>query len=190
MLAADLIASILNNDKAALKAAFDNYYPRLAPIALRYGKNQSQADEIIAQGFYAVLNKLKNERQAPLDLDFFIEREFISECIAFIKAIRSEYYVSSTVYAPGDATTKNYDLFDSNDAIDYKQIDNEILIKCLQQLVPSQRLIFNLHVVDGFTLQEAAALLESSEGTIKSNLEKARFNLQKNIEKTLKSEKS
>jgi RNA polymerase sigma-70 factor (ECF subfamily) len=52
--------------------------------------------------------------------------------------------------------------------------------------VPSQRLIFNLHVIDGFSIQESAFILETSEETIKSNLEKARFNLQKNIERKLK----
>lgn len=57
-------------------------------------------------------------------------------------------------------------------------------------MVPSQRLIFNLHVIDGFGLSEASALLESSEETVKSNLEKARFNFQKNIEKSFKNIKA
>ena len=85
--------------------------------------------------------------------------------------------------------TKKYDLFDTAEIIDYRQIDNEVLIRGIQQLVPSQRLIFNLHVIEGYSLAEAAAMLESSEGTLKSNLEKARFNLQKNIDKCLKAEK-
>jgi RNA polymerase sigma-70 factor (ECF subfamily) len=190
MSSAELITLIQSNDKAATKKAFDTYYSRLAPIANRYGKNQAQSDEMLNQAFNSCLNKLKTLKQPPLDLDLFMEKEFITECIAYIKNIRSEYYVSSTVYAPGEASTKSADLFDNTDAIDFKQIDNDILLKCLQQLVPSQRLIFNLHVVDGFSLPEAAALLESSEGTVKSNLEKARFNLQKSIEKTLKSSKS
>jgi RNA polymerase sigma-70 factor (ECF subfamily) len=53
-------------------------------------------------------------------------------------------------------------------------------------MVPSQRLIFNLHVIDGYSLTDAAALIESSEATVKSNLEKARYNFQKNLEKSIK----
>jgi predicted DNA-binding protein YlxM (UPF0122 family) len=46
--------------------------------------------------------------------------------------------------------------------------------------------VFNLHVIDNYTLASISELLETSEQTIKSNLEKARFNLQKAIEKNLK----
>jgi RNA polymerase sigma-70 factor (ECF subfamily) len=77
-------------------------------------------------------------------------------------------------------------LFENNDLIDFNKTDIETIIKALQILVPSQRLIFNLHVIDGFSIQESAFILETSEETIKSNLEKARFNLQKNIERKLK----
>ena len=52
--------------------------------------------------------------------------------------------------------------------------------------MPSQRLVFNLHIADNYSIAEAADLLESGEETVKSNLEKARYNLQKNIEKNLK----
>jgi DNA-directed RNA polymerase specialized sigma24 family protein len=52
--------------------------------------------------------------------------------------------------------------------------------------VPSQRLVFNLHVIDNYSLSEASELLDTSEQSVKSNLEKARFNLQKTIEKNLK----
>jgi DNA-directed RNA polymerase specialized sigma24 family protein len=52
--------------------------------------------------------------------------------------------------------------------------------------VPSQRLVFNLQVIDSYSLSEASELLDTSENSIKSNLEKARFNLQKLVEKTLK----
>jgi len=93
--------------------------------------------------------------------------------------------VASTVYA-NTPSAKNYNLFEDVSIIDYNNINNDLLIKSIQQLVPSQRLIFNLHIIDGFNLQESAELLEANEHTVKSNLEKARYNLQKGIEKNLK----
>ena len=45
---------------------------------------------------------------------------------------------------------------------------------------------FNLNVIDNYSLSEASELLDTSEQSVKSNLEKARFNLQKTIEKNLK----
>jgi RNA polymerase sigma-70 factor (ECF subfamily) len=155
-------------------------------IVLRYSKGQKQANEIFNQAYQNSLEKLIQIRHnADTDIAAILEKEMICESIAFIKNIRSEYYVASTVHA-GSGEIKSYDLFNAKEIIDYSSIDSEILIKSLHLLVPSQRLVFNLHVIDGYNLEETAQMLEASEQTVISNLEKARFNLQKNIEKCLK----
>ncbi|WP_317898770.1 RNA polymerase sigma factor [Aurantibacillus circumpalustris] len=183
----DLISAIQKNDITAKKEVFHLYYGKLAAIANRYCKNQQQAEEVLNLGFNSCFEKLQNMRNSKVPtLDTFFEKEFILECVAYVKSIRSEYYVSSTVYATDNATSKNYNLFENNEVIDFNHLDTETLVRSLQQMVPSQRLIFNLHVIEGHSLSEAAAILESSEETVKSNLEKARFNFQKNIEKSLK----
>jgi RNA polymerase sigma-70 factor, ECF subfamily len=191
MSAAERILLIKQNDKAAKKELFDQYYGKLAAIANRYCKNQQQAEEVITVAFNNCFHKLETLQEPQnVDLDKFLVKAFIQECISFVRNVRSEYFVSSTVYAT-DKAAQNYDLFENNnETIDFNSLDNDILLKALQQLVPAQRLIFNLHVIDGFSLDESAALLEASAPTVKSNLEKARFNMQKNIEKSLKNTKS
>lgn len=185
----ELIHGLHKNDRGVKKYLFETYYGKLFAIVLRYSKNQAQAGEIFNTAFENCLQKLSQQKNLQQDqLDAFLEKEMIRESIAYIKNIRSEYYVASTVYVTGKES-KNYDLFDHTELIDFYAIDNEVLIKSLQQLVPSQRLIFNLHVIEGYSLEESAQVLEASEQTAKSNLEKARFNLQKNIEKCLKQTK-
>jgi DNA-directed RNA polymerase specialized sigma24 family protein len=93
--------------------------------------------------------------------------------------------VASTVRVT-DSPAKTYDLFVDSTLTDFKNVEFDVLIRSLQQLVPSQRLIFNLHIVEQYDLRKAAEILEASEQTVKSNLEKARFNLQKNIDKNNK----
>jgi RNA polymerase sigma-70 factor, ECF subfamily len=181
----EILSLIQKNDGLAKKQLFELFYGKMATIALRYCKNQNQADEALNEALNNCVNKLQHPNQAQaIDLDVFIEKEFIIACVAYVKNIRSEYYVASTVYA-SETSASNYDLFANNELVDFNKTDSTTFIKALQQLVPSQRLVFNLHVIDGYTLQDAAALLESSEQTVKSNLEKARFNLQKNIQKCL-----
>jgi RNA polymerase sigma factor (sigma-70 family) len=187
---AEMIASVQRYEKTGQKELFEHYYGRLAGIAERYSKNASQAQELILAGFTSAICALQSLKQAAdLDLDQFMEREFILECVRYIKSFRAEYYVSSTVYAtqPGLA---NYNLFEDGEAPDFNKVETTQLVKALQQLVPAQRLVFNLHVVDGFTMQDTASLLETSEPTVKSNLEKARYHLQKNIEKSVKINRS
>jgi RNA polymerase sigma factor (sigma-70 family) len=186
---ADIIPALHKNDKSVTRYLFETYYGKLMALVVRYSKSHIQAHEIFNGAFNNCLLRLQQQKQLQSgDLDAFFEAEMIKECIAYIKSIRSEYYVASTVYA-ANKENKNYDLFENNELIDFYAVESEILIKSLHLLVPSQRLVFNLHVIDGYSLEETAQLLEASEQTVKSNLEKARFNLQKNIEKSLKQSK-
>lgn len=60
------------------------------------------------------------------------------------------------------------------DALSYKEI-----ITLIQKLSPTYRTVFNLFVIDGFKHEEIAKELNISVGTSKSNLAKARHNIQK-----------
>jgi RNA polymerase sigma-70 factor (ECF subfamily) len=183
---AELISGCSKNDKAAKKQFFDTYFSKLAYISLRYSKNAAQSEQSFLNGFEHVFSKISQFKpQNPQTFDDFVKNEFISFLVSFIKGIRSEYYVASTVKAV-EYKEKTYDLFLDSKFIDLKNINQALLLKSIQALVPSQRLVFNLHVIDNFTLAQASELLDTSEQSIKSNLEKARFNLQKAIEQNLK----
>ena len=51
------------------------------------------------------------------------------------------------------------------------------IIKCIQQLSPAYRSVFNLYVVEGFSHREIADILTITESTSRSNLVKARSKL-------------
>lgn len=183
---AELISACLKNDKTAKKQFFETYFSKLSYISLRYSKNGVQSEQAVLQGFAHVLSIIGQfKSQNSLSFDEFVTKEFISFLVKYIKSIRNEYYVASTVKAV-EYKEKTYDLFLDSKFIDLKNVDQNILLKSIQELVPSQRLVFNLHVIDNYTLTEASELLDTSEQSVKSNLEKARFNLQKSIEKNLK----
>jgi len=55
------------------------------------------------------------------------------------------------------------------------------LLEMISKLSPAYRAVFNLFVIDGYSHEEIAAMLQISVGTSKSNLSKARLNLQKMI---------
>lgn len=182
----ELISACIKHDKAAQKQFFETFYGKLAYIALRYSKNSGQADEVTTKGFSHVFSQLsKFNPQSEQTLEGFVTQQFIRFTVKFIKEIRNEYYVASTVRAV-EPKENSYDLFSDSILIDFKTAPSEVLLKSIQELVPSQRLVFNLHVVDNLPLNLTSELLETSEQTLKSNLEKARFNLQKAIEKNLK----
>ena len=63
--------------------------------------------------------------------------------------------------------------------ITYKEI-----IAVIQRLSPVYRIVFNLYVIDGFKHEEIAGQLGISIGASKSNLAKARMNIQKMLKET------
>ncbi len=183
---ADLISALVKNDKAAKKLFFNRFYPSLSSLAQRYAKNLVQSRELLNHCLAKTLQHVTKHRTESLhDLDSFVKLQFIKEAIAFLKQQRNEYYVASTVRVT-ESESKNYDLFKDNQIIDFNNLDVDYLLKGLRGLVPSQRLVFNLHVIDGYALHDVSELLETSEQTVKSNLEKSRYNLQKNLEAFLK----
>lgn len=64
-------------------------------------------------------------------------------------------------------------------------ISYEEIIEMVQQLSPAYRTVFNLYVIEGFKHREIAEILGISVGTSKSNLSKAKQNLQSILEKNL-----
>ena len=182
----DLISACIKNDKIAKQQFFEEHYSLIAYIAYRYSKSKTQAEPAIHSGFSHIFSQLPAfKSQQKLNLSEFVKNQFISHMVAYIKGIRSEYYVASTIKAV-ETTDHSYDLFLDTKYIDVRNANEEVILKSIQYLVPSQRLVFNLNVIDNYSLSLVSELLETSEQTVKSNLEKARFNLQKAIENNLK----
>ena len=65
----------------------------------------------------------------------------------------------------------------SENAID--KLSYEEIIRAVQELSPGYRTVFNLFVIEGMSHEEVANQLGVSIGTSKSNLSKARKQLQK-----------
>jgi RNA polymerase sigma-70 factor (ECF subfamily) len=63
----------------------------------------------------------------------------------------------------------------------YEHLNEEVLIGLIQSLPESQKVIFSLHVIEGFTHKEIAIMLDLNEVTSRSHLLRARKNLQKKI---------
>lgn len=184
----ELITACIKNDKAAQKLLFERFYGKLGYIGLRYCKNSAQAEDVSAKAFIHLFQELPAfKNQSSKSVEEFLKEKFIEFIVKHIKGIRNEYYVASTVKA-NENKDYSYDLFLDSGFIDLKSVNQAVLLKSIQSLVPSQRLVFNLHVIDNYTLETVSELLETSLQTIKSNLEKARFNLQKAIENNLKSQ--
>ena len=99
------------------------------------------------------------------------------KCIIINTAI-DHFRKNKKNYLVGDIQEEHLEMTDAVataiDRMSYKEI-----MEIVQQLSPGYRAVFNLHVIDGFKHEEIAKHLKISVGTSKSNLAKAKTNIQK-----------
>ncbi len=183
-----LISLCIKNDLNAKIEFFKYYHGTFSYMSLRYAKDNQQSETALFEAFdYLFQNLELFNSEKELSFDEFTKTHFIYGLVNYIRSIRNEYYIASTIFPqqtpPQD---KSYNLFIESKLLNSKNIKKEDILYALHKLVPTQRLVFNLHVIDLVNIARISLLLESNESVVTSNLEKARFNFKHHIQNSLK----
>lgn len=172
----DIIKGCLKNDRSSQKALYEQYYGKMLGVCLRYAKDKEQAKDILHEAFLKVFTNLKNFNGTG-SFEGWIRRIMVNTSIDHLRKNKQNYLIVSTVYANEKASNMVAEVEDDV----FLNIDKEEILKAVQELTPAYRTVFNLYVIEEFTHKEIAEMLDISEGTSKSNLSKAKFNLKKNL---------
>ena len=154
---------------------YSSFYGYAMAICDRYTNSQEDAVEILNDGFLKIFREIHHYKPAYADV--------VSSFKGWLRKIM--------VYTAIDHFRKNHkhkmvtDLDNvvyqlpsvSEDAVE--KLTHEEIIRAIQDLSPAYRTVFNLFVIEGLSHDEIAAKLDISSGTSKSNLSKARKQLQK-----------
>ena len=171
----DIVYGCIKLDRESQKKFYNYFYGYAMAICMRYAPNNDDAMEIINDGFLKVFNKL-DSFQARYDdiegsLKGWIKRIMLNTAIDHFRK-NNKYLVNMDV---GDNL---YNLaYEEENSLDKMSYDE--IYKIIQRLSPMYRTVFNLYIIDGFKHEEIARQLNISVGTSKSNLAKAKINIQK-----------
>ncbi len=155
-------------DRIAQKHLFDAYSEAMLMVCLRYVKLLPDAEELMLNGFFNFFRSVDRfVYSGNGSVGAWLKKIMVNECLMFLRkkgslTLVDEQYAEDVVLAPG--------LTDNMDA-------NEIL-KLVLELPPGYRIVFNMFVIEGYTHKEIAATISITEGTSKSQLNKARGMLQ------------
>jgi RNA polymerase sigma-70 factor (ECF subfamily) len=163
------------NSRESQKKIYTSFYGYAMAVCDRYTNNQDDAIEILNDGFLKVFKEIYRYKPAYTDV--------VSSFKGWLRKIM--------VYTAIDHFRKNHkhqfttDLDNgviqvasrTEDALD--RISYDEIIRSIQDLTPGYRTVFNLFIIEGFTHEEISDKLGISIGTSKSNLAKARRQLQK-----------
>ncbi len=172
-----LIRGCKKGNRRSQQLLYQQYYGLAMAICLRYCNNYDRAVEVVNDGFLKIFTKL--DKYNP-DKSFkgWVRRIMINSAIDHYRkeqkhtALNTQEHYEAASFAPTVIQKMTYDE----------------MIHQIQLLSPSYRAVFNMYVIDGYKHQEISELLKISIGTSKSNLSRARKQLQKALKKVYRDE--
>ena len=163
------------NDRNSQKKIFSSFYGYAMSICSRYTNKQEDAAEIINDGFLKIFKEI--HRFTPAYANVISSFRGWLRKIMIYTAIdhnRKFYkYETATSFSGKEIEMPDVD----ENALD--KISYDEIIEAIRNLSPAYRTILNLYIIEGFSHNEIAEKLDIAVGTSKSNLSKAKIQLQK-----------
>ncbi|MBC7554562.1 MAG: sigma-70 family RNA polymerase sigma factor [Taibaiella sp.] len=155
-------------DRISQKYVYDLYADAMLLVCMRYVKPLPDAEELMLNGFY---NFFKNIDRFIYNGDGsvrpWLRKIMLNECLMHLRKT-GELKLKPEAAGEGESV----------DPVVTGDMQAAELLKLISRLPPGYRTVFNLYEVEGYSHKEIANLLNISEGTSKSQLSKARSQLQ------------
>lgn len=163
---ASIIEGCRQNKRASQHRLYEQFYNYAMTIARRYTGNLEASEEVVNDAFFKAFTKI-NLYSGDQPFRFWFRRVLINTAIDHMRA---------RMNMPALTELQPWHDSEAEPGI-VEDLTREQIIALLDHLPPGYRAVFNLFVVDGYSHEEIAELLNISIGTSKSNLARARQHL-------------
>ncbi len=149
------------------------FYAYGMSITLRYADSRNQAASILNDAFMKVFTNIK-QYNSERAFKPWLRQIVVNTAINHYHKHQKDIRMTELEEVPDKQISREEEILSG---ITYDEI-----ISMVQQLSPAYRTVFNLYVIEGYKHREIAEMLDISVGTSKSNLAKAKRNLQSILE--------
>ena len=163
------------NSRESQKVIYGSFYGYAMAICDRYTNTQEDSVEILNDGFLKVFREIHHYRPAYADVISSF-KGWLRKIMIYTAIDHFRKYHKHQMVTQLDNVVYHLPTI-SEDAVE--KLSYEEIIRAIQELSPGYRSVFNLFVIEGLSHEEIAGQLDISIGTSKSNLSKARRQLQK-----------
>jgi RNA polymerase sigma-70 factor (ECF subfamily) len=147
-------------DEAALSVIFDTFYPRLYRYMYHHLRHQATAEDLAAEVFTRMLERLAEGRGPKRHLKAWLYR--VAHNLVIDESRRRVH--------------RDHEQLDERKISSEQNIEMQVQRAILQQkahaalraLTPKQRAVLILTVLEGYAVQEVALILKMSVGAVKS----------------------
>ncbi len=173
----ELISGCVKNDRRSQEELFKLFYGKMLGVCMRYARDRDTAEEMLQEGFIKIFDKLESFDYKG-SFEGWIRRIVSNTAIDNIRKSKKNPLLTDN---DEDFKLGGSDPIVENEEIQFLGRKAGIALEAVQNLSPAYRAVFNLHVMEEYTHKEIAEILGISEGTSKSNLSKAKMNLQRTL---------
>jgi len=174
-----LIRGCTLNLRESQKKIYNSFYSYGMAICDRYTRRKEDAIEIFNDAFLKIFKEIHRYKPAYADeinsFKGWIRKIMIYTAIDYNRKYHKHGFTAdlenNMIYIPSEEE-------DALDMISYDEIINAI-----RELSPAYRTVINMFIIDGLSHEEISNKLQIAVGTSKSNLSKARQQLQKILKK-------
>ena len=164
-----LIENCKINDAQAQSELYKLFSSKLFSICLKYSKNYAEAEDNLQDAFLTIFKKIEQYKHKG-SFEGWLKRVTVNTVL--------QRYRNEKVF-----DIINEDIVEDVEIeIDDESISLDYLLQIIQELPDRYRLVFNLYVLDGYSHNDIATMLDINIGTSKSNLARARQILMRTIE--------
>lgn len=170
----EIIEGCIKNKASAQEKLYALYARRMMAVCLRYTRSRFEAEDIFHEAFMKVFRNVQSWQGGSFE--GWMRKIFVNTAINHYRQNKKYFDHVDPAYAEGLVTS-------SENII--AQLSNQELLELINRLPEGYRVIFNLHVVEGYNHNEIAEMLNIAEGSSKSQLFKAKAFLKRLIEGNL-----
>lgn len=170
MVLKELIEKCKKNDIKAQGELYNLFSGKLFSICLKYSPNADEAQDNLQDAFITIFKSIE-QYSFKGSFEGWIKRITVN---TVLQKYRKERFF--------EIIQENQIEQEEEVELEEDSISLQYLLQIIQELPDRYRLVFNLYVMDGFSHQEIAKMLNITEGTSKSNLARARMILKGKIE--------
>ena len=166
----ELIRDCKKGKSYAQKAVYDKYASMMMAVCIRYIKDQMEAEHVVVGGMVKVFKKI-DQFQEEGSFEGWIRRIMVNESLMYL---RKHKPMSKDMDIDELHEEPNADVLS-------EALNADDLMQLVEALPVGYRTVFNLYAIEGYKHDEIAEMLGISTGTSKSQLNRARKLLQKQL---------
>lgn len=163
----DLIAGCRKGKPQAQRMLYERYASKMLGVCKRYVRDGSEAEQVMIGGFVKIFQKI-DQFKGEGCFEGWVRRIMVNESLIYLR--KNKY-----MYLETDITEVQEPDYDDMETY----LEAEDLLAMVQQLPVGYRMVFNLYAIEGYSHKEIADQLGINVNTSKSQLSRARKQLQK-----------